>query len=292
MVGPAITGYAVEWSSDGGTTVLGTATTTNRTYTVTGLTNGASYVFRVKTINSIGESSFTSWSDPVVPAAGYSPIEDNVFRFVMDENATTAIVQADTTTDYYKVVSSTGQDSGVIYNGSNWGPWPYSVSNATVSNMPTGQQKTLQVISCDSSGNPSGELIYVGLKSTTQNILIVDASGCTSLNGFAVPSSTFYQYSYMGSPSQLPSTITEIRCIGVRSQYGSWSQWNQNYPPFVMEGINVAGQQLSAAALNQMYTDLGTSRSVGAMIGVSANPGVGADDPSIATNKGYAVFGS
>ena len=156
MVGPAITGYAVEWSSDGGTTVLGTATTTNRTYTVTGLTNGASYVFRVKTINSIGESSFTSWSDPVVPAAGYSPIEDNVFRFVMDENATTAIVQADTTTDYYKVVSSTGQDSGVIYNGSNWGPWPYSVSNATVSNMPTGQQKTLQVISCDSSGNPSG----------------------------------------------------------------------------------------------------------------------------------------
>lgn len=287
--------YTVEWSSDGGSTVLGSATTTTPTYNVTGLVNGSSYVFRVKATNTVGDSSFTSWSDPVVPVAGYTPIQDNIFRFTMSESATSASVQASSTSGYYKVVSSTGQTSSIVSMIGQWGTsQPYFwVTPAVVSGMPTGQEKTLQVIACDVNGDPSGELEYVSLINNSQQIIRIDASGCTALNGFNVASSSALQFNYNSySSSSLPSTITEVRCIGVPGRYGGWYQWNANYPPNVYEGINVAGQQLSAAALNQMYTDLATSRSSGAAIMVASNPGTANDDPTIATAKGYTVYGS
>ena len=57
-------------------------------------------------------------------------------------------------------------------------------------------------------------------------------------------------------------------------------------------GLGVAGQQLSAAALNQLYTDLVQRTSGSGSILVHNNPGTAADDPTIATGKGYTVYGS
>lgn len=68
--GSAITSYTVQYSSDSGSTwtTFSTAPTTN-SVTVTGLTNGTSYVFKVLATNGIGSSSYSSNSTAVSPAA-------------------------------------------------------------------------------------------------------------------------------------------------------------------------------------------------------------------------------
>jgi hypothetical protein len=54
-------------------------------------------------------------------------------------------------------------------------------------------------------------------------------------------------------------------------------------------GMNVASNQLNAASLNSLYTDLASVQS--GVIYVSGNPGVAGDNPAIATAKGYTVNG-
>lgn len=66
---PAITDYGIQYSSNSGTTWttfsdgVGTATSA----TVTGLTNGTSYIFRLYGINALGDGPFGSASGAVVP---------------------------------------------------------------------------------------------------------------------------------------------------------------------------------------------------------------------------------
>jgi len=61
-------------------------------------------------------------------------------------------------------------------------------------------------------------------------------------------------------------------------------------------GIVVENCNLSAAALNQLYTDLydfiDNQLNLVNLLRVAGNPGVGTDTPAIATNKGWVVFGS
>ena len=68
--GSAIMSYTVQHSSDSGSTwtTFSTAPTTNAV-TVTGLTNGTSYVFKVLATNAIGSSAYSSVSSAVSPAA-------------------------------------------------------------------------------------------------------------------------------------------------------------------------------------------------------------------------------
>ncbi len=70
--GSAITGYGVDYSSDGGatwTTALApSAGMTATSYTVTGLTNGTAYVFRVAAANAIGHGSLVGHQPCLHPA--------------------------------------------------------------------------------------------------------------------------------------------------------------------------------------------------------------------------------
>jgi hypothetical protein len=66
---PLITDYSVQFSADGGTTWT-TATDTvsaATTATITGLTNGVSYIFRVAGVNGIGTGEYSTASSPVIP---------------------------------------------------------------------------------------------------------------------------------------------------------------------------------------------------------------------------------
>jgi len=67
-----ITDYVVQFSSNSGSTwtTFSDGTSTSATATVTGLTNGTAYVFRVAAANSLGQGAFSSASSAVTPAAG------------------------------------------------------------------------------------------------------------------------------------------------------------------------------------------------------------------------------
>ena len=71
--GSAITGYNIQYSSDGGTTWTDASatfhTSTLTTQTVTGLTNGTGYIFHVAAINSVGTGAYSSPSSTVTPVA-------------------------------------------------------------------------------------------------------------------------------------------------------------------------------------------------------------------------------
>jgi hypothetical protein len=68
--------------------------------------------------------------------------------------------------------------------------------------------------------------------------------------------------------------------------YGYVPQW----VPGPAEFASLKNNDLAAADLDQFYTDLGASNA--GVLSVQGNPGISADTPSIATAKGYTVFGS
>ena len=71
--GAAVTDYVVEYSTSAtfasAVTVFADGTSASTTATVTGLTNGTTYYFRVKAANCAGDSSYSSISAGAVPAA-------------------------------------------------------------------------------------------------------------------------------------------------------------------------------------------------------------------------------
>lgn len=73
------------------------------------------------------------------------------------------------------------------------------------------------------------------------------------------------------------------------STYPSWNWQPGGYVPGPMEQGDVSDNNLDAAALDQFYTDL--LAGTGALY-VAGNPGIVADTPTIAANKGYTVYGS
>jgi len=67
--GSLITDYVVQYSSNTGTTwsTFADGTSTTTTATVTGLTNGSAYLFRVSAVNSVGSSSYSVASASIAP---------------------------------------------------------------------------------------------------------------------------------------------------------------------------------------------------------------------------------
>jgi hypothetical protein len=67
-----ISDYSVQLSTDGGTTwtAASDAVSTATTATITGLTNGTSYRFRVAAVNAVGTGAYSTQSAAVTPTAG------------------------------------------------------------------------------------------------------------------------------------------------------------------------------------------------------------------------------
>jgi hypothetical protein len=73
--GSAITDYVVQYSSDSGGswTTFADGISTSTSTTVTGLTNGVSYIFRVAAVNGAGTGNYSASSNSVTPLAGKLP---------------------------------------------------------------------------------------------------------------------------------------------------------------------------------------------------------------------------
>lgn len=66
--GSAVTGYVVEYSSDGENWLSVPESVVDSSFSVTGLANGTSYVFHVAALNGVGQGDFSAATDAVTPA--------------------------------------------------------------------------------------------------------------------------------------------------------------------------------------------------------------------------------
>lgn len=77
--GPEVIGYAVQYSDDSGATWADSADSATTSATVTGLTNGTAYVFRVAAYNAVAYGDWTAASSSVTPTTYYMLTEDGDF---------------------------------------------------------------------------------------------------------------------------------------------------------------------------------------------------------------------
>jgi hypothetical protein len=94
------------------------------------------------------------------------------------------------------------------------------------------------------------------------------------------------------SNNSLLQVRAESVTLGATPGFSTWVSWpysSWQYVPGVAENGIVTNNSLSAAALNQFYTDLDSGTGA---LWVEGNPGIAADTPTIATGKGYTVYGS
>ena len=138
----------------------------------------------------------------------------------------------------------------------------------------------------------------------------LDVSGCTALNELDCNSNSLtsldasgltalaYMNCYTNSLTSLDvsgcTALTALNCswnslTSLRAQNVGLSGGNYYSSSSASYAANLRDNQLGAAALDQFYTDLAAGSSP---LLVFSNPGTTGDDPSIATNKGYTVYGS
>jgi titin len=159
--GAAITGYSLEYSSNSGSTwtnwssAISSSATTE---TVTGLTNGTAYVFRVAATNSIGTSAWSSSSASTSPAALPSAPTLSALTAGANNVALTWNAPSSTggfaITDYRIEFSSNG--------GSSWSTFAHTASAATsisVTGLTNGTSYVFKVSAVTSIGTGAASAI-------------------------------------------------------------------------------------------------------------------------------------
>lgn len=297
--GAAVTGYTVRYTPSGGSATTVNTGNSLQTYSLTGLTGGTSYDVEVAAINAAGTSAYSSTVTATALSGGITPNTDNRARFYLPSGATTFSVGATTSTGFYRLTDGTNSSTvagNSNYQGSTY--WYAYMTTASITRI--GGLSTVQLYSCDSNGNPSGSIQAIALTQVTNAVDAVDISGLGSLTAFVAYSSSAYsgnylQYGMNTGSSSFPSCITEIRAVNTSFDYSSPMAPNPTTnPPMIYyygSGLDITDQDLNATALNQLYTDLGTTSTANNQLVVRLNPGTASDNPSIATAKNYAVYG-
>jgi hypothetical protein len=158
--------------------------------------------------------------------------------------------------------------------------------------------KTLLIYPSDASGNLSGALTE--LLCNSNSLTSLDVSGLTALNDLNCSgnSLTSLDVSGLTALNDLNCNINSLTSLDV-SGLTALNDLNCNDNSLTSlraVGCSFAGvaqlssNSLSAPGLNQFYADL--AQTVSGNIVVAGNPGTTGDDPTIATAKGYTVFGT
>ncbi|MEN9965104.1 MAG: hypothetical protein RJA60_101 [Actinomycetota bacterium] len=151
--GSAITDYTIQYSSNGGTswsTFAHTASTATSA-TVTGLTNGTSYTFKVAAVNGVGTSSYSTVSSAIIPATLPATISGAPTAQAGDQAVTVSwtapAANGCAITDYD--VEVTGD------NGATYSTFTHSPSNATsqtVTGLTNGTSYRFRVAAANCAG--------------------------------------------------------------------------------------------------------------------------------------------
>jgi hypothetical protein len=170
-----ITDYVVQFSSNSGSTwtTFADGTSTATSATVTGLTNGTAYVFRVAAVNAVGTGSYTAASSSATPSAGSVVTAITGLQLWLDAS------DASTLFDATSGGSLVAADGGVAR-------WEDKSGNArhftqsTSGNRPlrkTGIQNSLAVLRFDGSNDfmsvPSSTAIFKFLHDGDSTVFVV-----------------------------------------------------------------------------------------------------------------------
>jgi hypothetical protein len=125
---------------------------------------------------------------------------------------------------------------------------------------------------------------------TDAGFLLTSCSGLMTLGVIYLPSVTSASFAFNGAAS-----LQEMHLRGFTSTALNFSNvfTPSSLAKFIFEGVtksfSVAYAKMSAAALDALYTSLGTASAQ--TITVTGNYGTTGDDPTIATSKGWTVTG-
>ena len=151
--GSAITDYEIDYSSDNGSTwtTFSDGVSATASATVTGLTNGTSYKFRTRAINTAGTSASSAASAAVIPAAVASAPTNVVGNF---GNGQAAISWTAPSTNNGSAIT----DYTIQYSsnaGTSWSTFTHAAStatSATITGLTNGTSYTFKVAAVNGVG--------------------------------------------------------------------------------------------------------------------------------------------
>ena len=225
---------------------------------------------------------------------GVTPVNDNKVRFYLPAASTAFTVYATANTGYWRITDGTNTSSvsSSMSTPYYWNIYSYS-SFLTLSGMSSSVSKVIELYPTDSAGNYNSGAAINGfsLHANSSNVDAVDFSYCTNIIVASMFSSSAPKKTFIQSSSNQPSSITEVRAVGVVGSASLYTGGGGYHPAYYNAGgIQIQGQQLDAAALDQLYTDVAGTSNDSIMVG--GNPGTSSDDPTLATTKGWTVYGS
>jgi Leucine-rich repeat (LRR) protein len=177
-------------------------------------------------------------------------------------------------------------------------------NNNSLTSLDASGLTALLFLSCHS--NPLTSLDVSGLTALTvlacsnNSLTSLDVSGLTALTQLICSNNSLTSLDASGltALTQLicsNNSLTSLRAVGVgAASYGATSYLGYGSYGY-SGGLQLQNNNMSAAALDQFYADLATlppGYSYNAIVVVGDNPGTDGDDPTIATAKGYTVYGS
>jgi titin len=179
--GTAITDYTVQYSFDGTTfTTFSRSASTATSATVTGLTRGTAYTFKVAAVNSLGAGTYSTASSPITPPVTVPGQVTNVSGTAGDTQVSLSWTAPDnggaSITDYVVQYSTNG--------GTNWTTFADGTSGdatAVVTSLTNGTAYTFRVAAVNSAGTGS----YSAASSGVTPRGIVSATISSSPSNFA-----------------------------------------------------------------------------------------------------------